>query len=167
MVVLLCSLAACGTERWAFDVGEVSDDAAVDTGPVEASASFVSDSPFFVDDSAVEAEAGFDGSSQPEAAPPCMSTSDCPFDQPVCTPQTGLCSPCTGVNDCASAQGGPACDLSSGACVPCVSNQDCSGRAGLTHCYVAKHACVACLVQSDCPRESYCELASHSCSPSI
>jgi len=165
-LVLVPTGAACGAERWSFDVSAASDDAGDDAGALDAddAASFASDGPFFVDDPLpVEPEASLESGPEAEAEPPCTRPSDCPFGQPVCTLATGVCSPCTTAADCNGAPGGPACDVPSGACVPCVSSQDCNEHSGLTHCYVAKHACVACLAQSDCPRESYCEYLSHSC----
>ena len=169
LLALVLAGVACGAERWSYDTSAASDDASDDTGALDADeGSFASDGPFFVDDAApAEAEASLESGPGADVGPPCTRASDCPFGQPVCTLDSGVCSPCTGPADCAEAPGGPACDLPSGACVPCVSNQDCDGRSGLTHCYVARHSCVACLSQSDCPRESYCELVSHSCSPSI
>ena len=164
LVLLLLVPAACGAERWSFDTAASAD--ADDAALVDAddATSFASDGPFFVDDSAApEAQAGLEGGPAAEAAPPCTGAGDCPFEQPVCTRETGVCSRCTDDDDCAGAPGGPACDAPSGACVPCVSSQDCDQRSGLGHCYVARHTCVACLDESDCPRQSYCELASHSC----
>jgi hypothetical protein len=164
---------ACGAQTWSFDriledTPSIDGDAAADApadSPADTSA------PAAGDDTDAEHRAKEAGPA-PEAGPSleassaCKSDDDCSFLAPVCQP-SGDCAPCSQDLDCAGAAGGPACDTATGACVPCTSSLNCAGQAGVTHCDTTAHTCVACLASTDCPRESICELASHTCTPSL
>jgi hypothetical protein len=155
---------ACGAERWSFDhpTADASAEAQPETeGGDEAEAALVDDGHEM--EAAPTPEAGPDA----EAGLDCQFDTDCPFAAPVCDPSMHQCRPCASDRDCNGAPGGPACDQMTGVCVPCISNADCQERPGLTHCYSPTHTCVACLGASDCPRESFCELSSHTCTPTI
>ncbi len=160
---------ACGAQDWSFDpLRDASTSPEGETGvdaPADAADAPLGDG---ADDEPAEAEAGraIEAGISLEASPPCGSDDDCPFLTPVCQ-SSGQCTACIQDTDCAAAAGGPACDTSTGACVPCTSSADCASHAGVTHCDTTTHTCVACLESSDCPRESSCDLASHTCTPSI
>ena len=171
VLLLAVTTAACGAENWSFDAdagAEVSDSAGFEDADASLSADSAEDRFLpLVDVAAPTNDAVSEAGPETDAARRCSADVECTDDEPHCDQTAGVCTRCTAALDCASAEGGPVCAVSAGKCVQCASSADCSASATLPYCDMGSNLCVRCLTTADCGRESFCQPASHTCTPAI